>query len=82
VPIIYLVDDDASHLRALSRRLDAAGYHVEAAKAAQVERVEGSVTGEDLPRFIGTSQRTLFLFLPLRKSRIDASSTPPAWTGR
>jgi FixJ family two-component response regulator len=29
-PVIYLVDDDASFLRALSRRLQAAGYQVEA----------------------------------------------------
>jgi FixJ family two-component response regulator len=35
VPIIYLVDDDASFLRALSRRLRAAGYQVESFGSAE-----------------------------------------------
>jgi FixJ family two-component response regulator len=34
-PIIYLVDDDPSFLRALSRRLGAAGYHVECFSSAE-----------------------------------------------
>jgi len=34
-PIIYLVDDDRSFLRALSRRLQAAGYQVEAFGSAE-----------------------------------------------
>jgi FixJ family two-component response regulator len=34
-PVIYLVDDDQSFLRALSRRLEAAGYQVEAFDSAE-----------------------------------------------
>jgi FixJ family two-component response regulator len=34
-PVVYLVDDDPSFLRALSRRLQAAGYQVEAFSSAE-----------------------------------------------
>jgi FixJ family two-component response regulator len=41
-PIVYLVDDDPSFLRALSRRLQAAGYQVEAFESAEDFRIGGS----------------------------------------